>query len=94
MALYVFYGLDGPQGSAIRASTRPAHLAWIASLAPRVRLAGPVHSGDGGPPAGSMILLEAENLEEARSILQADPYTAAGLWASSDIRPFTKVVAT
>jgi hypothetical protein len=92
MALYVFYGLDGPQGPAIRASTRPAHLDWIGSLSPRVRLAGPMRQTDDGPPVGSMIVLEAATLEDAQRIFAGDPYTAAGLWASADIRPFVRVV--
>jgi hypothetical protein len=42
MAAYMFYGLDGPDGLAIRKATRPAHIDFIKSL-----------GVDGGAPAGA-----------------------------------------
>jgi uncharacterized protein len=88
MALYVMYGLDGPQGPEIRKSTRPAHLDWIASLGPRVKVGGPMFDVDGATPIGSLIIIEAASLEEASSIYSQDPYAKAGLWARVDVRPF------
>lgn len=91
MPLYVMYGRDGAEGPAIRKATRPAHLAWLDALGPAVRLAGPLQERDGGTPAGSMILVEAESLEAARALFAEDPYAREGLWARQEILPFTQV---
>ncbi len=89
MPLFVMYGLDGPKGPEIRKTTRPAHLEWIASLGARKRLAGPLLAEDGASSIGSMLIIEAETLAEARAAYAADPYAKAGLWERADIRQFT-----
>jgi uncharacterized protein len=91
MPLYVMFGRDGGNGPAIRASTRPAHLAWLDSLGAAVRLAGPLQGDDGGSPTGSMILVEAESLAAAKALFAEDPYAREGLWARQDILPFVQV---
>jgi len=91
MPLFVMYGLDGPGGADIRKETRPAHLAWIASLAPRVKVGGPLLADDGAAAVGSMIVLEAADLTEAKAVLGEDPYQAARLWERIEIRPFNWV---
>lgn len=88
MPLFVMYGLDGPRGADIRKETRPAHLEWIASLAPRVKVGGPMLAEDGAAPVGSMIVLEAADLADAKAVLAEDPYRAAKLWDRIEIRQF------
>lgn len=88
MPLFVMYGLDGPRGADIRKETRPAHLAWIASLAPRVKVGGPLLAEDGAAPVGSMIVLEAADLADAKAVLAEDPYRAAKLWDRIEICQF------
>jgi len=39
-----------------------------------------------------MIVIEAESLEAAKAWAAMDPYTKAGLWERTDIRPFTQVL--
>jgi uncharacterized protein YciI len=88
MATYVFYGLDGPDGLAIRKTTRPAHLDFIRSLGGRVRVGGPMLGADGGAPVGTMLVIEAETLDDAKATMANDPYAHAKLFKSTDIRPF------
>jgi uncharacterized protein YciI len=88
MATYVFYGLDGPDGLAIRKATRPAHLDFIKSLGARVRVGGPMLGADGGTPVGTMLVIEAASLDDAKATMANDPYTHAKLFKSADIRPF------
>lgn len=92
MALFAFYGLDIDGGLDIRKATRPTHLDWITSLAPRVKIAGPMFGEDGATPVGSLIVIEAEDLTEARETFAQDPYARAGLWAHADIRPFNWLI--
>jgi len=92
MPLYVMYGLDKPDSLDLRKATRPAHLEWLKMFEHLVKLAGPMLGADGGTPVGSMIVIEAESLEAAKAWAAMDPYTKAGLWERTDIRPFTQVL--
>lgn len=41
---------------------------------------------------GSLFLLEADTKDEVVAFNQADPFNAAGVWASVNIHPFAKRV--
>ena len=92
MALFVFQGLDKAGGLELRKATREAHLAWIASLDPRVKIGGPMLSDDGATPIGSMLVVEAETLTEAKALFAQDPYALAGLWQSTCVRPYNWLI--
>lgn len=72
-----------------RARVRPDHLAYLQSLHDKgtVVLAGPV--GDG---SGAMMILQAASQEDAQQIVDADPYTAAGVGADHVLRPWKVVI--
>ncbi|MBC7558212.1 MAG: hypothetical protein H7270_02415 [Dermatophilaceae bacterium] len=74
-----------------RARVRPDHLAYARSLqeAGTVVLAGPV--GDG---SGAMMVLKVASEEEARRVMENDPYTAAGVGVDHVLRPWNVVVPT
>lgn len=91
MPVFVMTGHDKPGGLELRKATRPAHLDWIASLGPRVKLGGPILSDDGSTPVGSVIFLEAADLAEAQALYAQDPYRKAELWERVEIRPFNVV---
>lgn len=92
MPLYVFQGLDKPGALELRKATRQSHLDWLASLSPRVKIGGPMLAEDGATPLGSMLVLEADSLEDAKAEYARDPYNAAGLWQSTSVRPFNWLV--
>lgn len=92
MSLFLFHGLDKPGGLDLRKATRPAHLAWIEGLAPRVKIGGPMLSDDGATPVGSMLVVEAETLAEANTLFAQDPYAVAGLWSETTVRPFNWLI--
>lgn len=92
MPLYVFHGLDKPGALELRKATRQRHLDWIASLAPRVKIGGPMLAEDGATPLGSMLVVEAETLAEAKALFAQDPYKAAGLFAETSVRPFNWLI--
>jgi len=72
-----------------RARVRPDHLAYLSSLQEEgtVVLAGPV--GDG---SGAMMVLRVGSGEEARRVVEGDPYTAAGVAVDHVLRPWNVVV--
>ena len=81
MPTYIWIGHDGPRGLELRKQSRPAHLAGLEELAAqgRIRFAGPLLAV-GGAPVGSLILLEAPDLESARAIAARDAYATQGVF--------------
>lgn len=96
---YALLGRDHPGTLAARLAARPAHLERLQALQAegRLLLAGPlpaIDSPDPGPAGfvGSLVVAEFESLEAARAWADADPYVAAGVYASVEIQPFRKVL--
>jgi uncharacterized protein YciI len=87
--LFVIIGHDSPDAKDLRPKIRAAHLAHLGGYhaAGRVRLAGPLTDG-----AGSLIVIDAESLAEARAIAEADPYRREGVFERVDIHPFSQVL--
>lgn len=97
--LYAINGRDTRDSLAARSGARGEHVGRIQSLVEdgRLVLAGPMPAidvEDPGPAGftGSLIVAEFESLAEARAWAEADPYLAAGAWASVDVRPFVQVL--
>ena len=81
-----------------RKSARPAHLERLDALQDQGRLilAGPNPAVDSSDPGeagftGSVIVAEFASLEEAQAWADADPYVAAGVYASVVVKPFKQV---
>ncbi len=97
--LYVINGVDVPDSLGKRQAARPDHVARLQQLKDdgRLLLAGPYPAIDSPDPAaagftGSLIVAEFESLDEAQTWADADPYVAAGVYASVSVRPFRKVL--
>ncbi len=91
MALFVLTCLDKPNALALRMANREAHLAYLASRPGVVRLGGPFLDA-AGAMAGSLMIVEAEDLAAVQAFSAADPYVRAGLFASVEIRPWKVTV--
>lgn len=96
---YAIIGHDAEDSLAERLAARPAHLARLEQLQRdgRLLLAGPFPAVDSEDPGeagytGSLIVAEFDSLEAATTWAEADPYVAAGVYISSDIKPFRKVL--
>ncbi|HQR02664.1 MAG: YciI family protein [Proteobacteria bacterium] len=96
--LYLITGVDAPGSLENRLAARPAHLERLDQLqqAGRLVLAGPcpmIDSPDPGPAgfSGSVIVAEFESLAAAQEWAAADPYTTAGVFASTSAKPFLRV---
>ena len=86
--LYALICTDKPGSLKLRKANRPEHLAYLKSLGDKLAFAGPFTEADGETMNGSLIVVEAASLEEARKIGAADPFAKAGIFASVDIRPW------
>jgi uncharacterized protein len=92
MALFAFVCADKPGHLNVRMETRPAHVDHLNALNEKgvLKMAGPFLDGE-GKPNGSLVIVEAETIEDARAIADADPYTKAGLFQSVEVKPFNWV---
>jgi uncharacterized protein YciI len=89
--LYVLFCEDKPDSEALRLANRDAHLAYIGTQAACIRHAGPMLSDDGEHMVGSLLIIEAADIDAARTLHHDDPYTRAGLWGHVVIRPYRQV---
>ena len=88
--LFVLTAIDKDNGQELRKSVREAHLAFIKETG-AARLGGPFLDGAGNM-IGSMLIFEAEDMERAKAWSAKDPYVKAGLFKSTDIRPWKATV--
>ena len=95
---YAILGTDVPNSLDARKAARPAHLARLDALQNegRLRLAGPFPAVDALDPgaagfSGSLIVAEFDDLAAAQAWADADPYVAAGVFASVAVKPFRQV---
>jgi uncharacterized protein YciI len=87
--LFVIIGYDGPNGTKLRPSVRPAHLQNLRPLveAGRVIVGGPFTDG-----SGSLMVIDFEDEAAAKAFANSDPYVKQGVFERVEIRPFRKVV--
>ncbi|BDX07333.1 YciI family protein [Planctobacterium marinum] len=96
---YLIYSEDIENSLPLRKQARPAHLARLQALKEEGRLlvAGPCPAIDAEDPAeagftGSMVVAEFENLAAAQAWANADPYIEAGVYQSTVVKPYKKVL--
>jgi len=85
---FVILGKDGPEGTAKRPLFREAHLQRLDQWAQqgKIILAGPLTD-----KTGSLIVVEAESLEEVQAFAQNDPYMINGVFQEVTVHPFMQV---
>jgi uncharacterized protein YciI len=86
--LYALICTDKPDALATRKAKRPEHLAYLKSLGDKLAFAGPFTADDGETMNGSLVVIEAGSIEEARKVGAGDPFAQAGIFASVEIRPW------
>ncbi len=87
MALFVISCVDKPDSLALRMATREAHFAYLRGKVDVMRLGGPYLDAK-GDMAGSLMVIEVEDLAAAQAFSAGDPYRLAGLFERVDIRPW------
>jgi len=86
--LFVAICVDKDNHLELRQATRDSHLAYMSTLGDRLKVAGRMMSGPDDTPSGSVLIIEADDIETVSDILDKDPYTQAGLFKHSAIEPF------
>jgi len=78
---------DRPNSVARRLELRPTHLKYLDSLGDALLLAGPFLN-DNGEGVGTIAIIEAASLEDARQIFGRDPFALEGLFDQVTIKPW------
>lgn len=91
--LYAMIAKDAPGALDKRLATRPVHLDHLNSLGKKLVFAGAL-LGDEDKPEGSIVVFEAETLAEAQAMADADPFVAAGIFASYEVKRWRVAVNT
>ena len=96
---YAIISEDVADSGALRQQARPDHIARLEELKAEGRLfaAGPHPALDTPEPGaagftGSLVIAEFDSLEDARAWADADPYIAAGVYASVVVKPYKIVL--
>ncbi len=84
---------DGPDAPRLRQQHLAAHLSYAERVADRLLVGGPFKRPDGGF-VGSLLVMDVETEDEARAILEKDPYFLAGVWTDVRMEPFRPVIGT
>lgn len=89
MAYFCVYALDKDGAGDARAARRPAHRERLRvhDHPVCVRIGGPLLD-TAGAMIGTLLIVEAEDIDDVRRFVDGDPYSEAGVYAAVDIRPF------
>ncbi len=83
--LVAFIAKDRPASLETRMKVRPDHVAFLETLnaAGRLAFAGPFLDGE-GKPNGSLVVVVADSVDDARAMLADDPYAKADLFEHTE----------
>lgn len=84
--LFVVTAIDKKDCLALRLSVREQHFAFAHETG-RIQLGGPFLN-EKGEMSGSLMIIEAPDMETAKAWHASDPYVKAGLFETSDVRPW------
>ncbi|ANU06358.1 YciI family protein [Paraurantiacibacter namhicola] len=86
MKLFAFSCRDGEHGAELRQRVLQEHLDHIETHMERYAVAGPLREKDA--TIGSLLVIRAHDMAEARSFFEADPYFDAGVWQAISAAEF------
>ncbi len=86
--LFVFLLTDRPDAGDLRQRVRPRHKQYLAAVQERIAFAGPLVQGDGSSMLGSLLVIDFVSREAACAWLADEPFTQAGLYASTTVHAF------
>jgi uncharacterized protein YciI len=86
--LYAFHLIDKPGVGALRLQVRPEHKLYLNAVREQIAFAGPLLAEDGETMAGSLLVIDFPSLAAAREWLSAEPFTRAGIYATSSVLAF------
>lgn len=98
--LYMRLCIDKPGTGELRNAVRAEHRAYLKQFVgseamPRLVLAGPLCVSDTDDTnVASFMIIEARHLEDVQALHQGDPFTLAGLYATTHMHRWDKHIDT
>ncbi|MBN3780555.1 YciI family protein [Burkholderia sp. Ac-20345] len=89
---FVIYCLDDPAKPYARDQHYAAHRAYLSSASIPIVVAGPLTDVAGERRIGSMLLVDARDLDEARAFAAGDPFHVNQVWKDVAVHPFIKAI--
>jgi uncharacterized protein YciI len=89
--LFAFILIDKPDHGDMRQRVRPVHKDYLAAVAARMAFAGPLTHDDGQTMLGSLLVIDFPSRDAAHAWLAQEPFTQAGLYASTTIHAFVNL---
>jgi uncharacterized protein YciI len=89
--VFAFILIDKPALAELRQRLRPDHKAYLAAVADRIAFAGPLTHDDGATMLGSLLAIDFESRGAAHAWLADEPFTRAGLYASTTVHVFVNL---
>ena len=83
--LYLFIYTNKPDSAKLRKQFEQEHHAFRRGLGDKLKVAGPRFAGDEDQSVGSMVILEADNIEAAKKIVESDPYLVEGVFSLDSV---------
>ena len=92
MSLFAIVGFDAPGSKAKRIEHMEAHCKALLELkrAGQLFSAGPLFQSTDDDPnyAGSILIVDFDNLQEVKKWFDTEPYTVAGVYQDIHIKPY------
>lgn len=92
MTYYAIYCIDNPATPDARNQHYPKHREYLASAPLKIMTAGPLTDESGEKRIGSLLLVEAQSLKEARDFAEGDPFHVNQVWKQVSIHPYIKAI--
>lgn len=90
--LYVIYCKDDPSTPTRRDEFYAAHRAYLNDAPIKIVVAGPYTAIDSDTKVGSMLVVEAESLEQAENFQKNDPFALNKVWSEVSVNPYIKSI--
>lgn len=87
---FVIYCQDDPATPGAREANYPAHRAHLAAATVKLLVAGPFTEVNSDRKIGSMLVVEADSIEDVRAFAQRDPFFVNSVWNNVQIHPYVK----
>lgn len=88
---YAVFATDKPDMRDVRERVRPVHRTYLRKAAQHgvlVRLGGPTLAPQCDAMNGTLLIVEAEGIDEVMQFVSNDPYMQAGLFERVEVRPW------
>ena len=88
---FAVFATDKPGMREVRERVRPVHRTWLRGNTHRgvfVRLGGPTLAPHCDAMNGTLLVVEAERIDDVMEFVGNDPYMQAGLFDTVEIRPW------